>query len=171
MSEILIRQLTPDDWERFRDIRLAALLDAPSAFGSTYAQTVVYTEHIWRSRLTTAAMFAAVESGRLIGIAGGLPAQTNNAAALISMWVDPAGRGRGIGERLVNRVVQWARDEGYLSIKLWVTVGNDSAERLYARCGFVPTGEIEPIDNGSGHSEKSMVLALTGPGVPTPGYA
>lgn len=160
MSEIVIRRLTPDDWERFRDIRLTALLDAPSAFGSTYAQTVIYTEHIWRSRLTTAAMFAAEEDGRLVGIAGGLPTQTDNTAGLISMWVDPAARGRGIGERLVNRVVQWARDERFLSIKLWVTVGNDSAERLYARCGFVPTGEIKPIYDGSGHSEKSMELAL-----------
>lgn len=161
MSEIGIRRLMPDDWERFRDIRLAALLDAPSAFGSTYTQTVVYTEHIWRSRLTTAAMFAAEESGRLIGIAGGLPAQADNTAALISMWVDPADRGRGIGEQLVNRVVQWARDEGFSSIKLRVTVGNDPAERLYVRCGFVTTGEVLPVDEGSEHTEKSMELTLT----------
>ncbi|MGH2548874.1 MAG: GNAT family N-acetyltransferase [Thermomicrobiales bacterium] len=160
MSEIAIRQLTPDDWERFRDIRLAALLDAPSAFGSTYAQTVIYTEHIWRSRLTTATMFAAEESGHLLGIAGGLPTQTDNTAALISMWVDPAGRSRGIGEMLVKRVIQWARDERFLGLKLWVTVGNDSAERLYIRCGFVPTGEVQPVDEGSEHSEMSMELTL-----------
>jgi GNAT superfamily N-acetyltransferase len=161
VSDIVIRQLTPDEWERFRDIRLAALLDAPTAFGSTYAQSIAYTEHIWRSRLTTASMFAAEEDERLIGIAGGLPGQSGDGAAiLISMWVDPAARGRGIGERLVNRIIEWARTEGFRRLSLWVTVGNDSAERLYARCGFVPTGQIEPIDNGSGHSEKAMELIL-----------
>lgn len=160
MSDVVIRQLAPDDWERFRDIRLAALLDAPSAFGSTYAQSVVYTEHIWRSRLTTAAMFAAEESGRLIGIAGGLPPQAGDTALLISMWVDPIERGRGIGEMLVNRVAQWARDEEFLSIKLWVTVGNGAAERLYARCGFGPTGEIQPVGEGSAPSEMSMEMKL-----------
>lgn len=159
MSDAVILQLVPDDWERFRDIRLAALLDAPAAFGSTYAQSVVYTEHIWRSRLTTAIMFAAESGGRLIGIAGGLAGQNGDGTAmLISMWVDPAARGEGIGARLVNRVIEWARAERFQRLTLWVTVGNDAAERLYARCGFVPTGEVEPIDNGSGHSEKMMEL-------------
>lgn len=159
MSDVIVRQLAPDEWERFRDIRLAALLDAPTAFGSTYAQSVVYTEHIWRSRLTTAAMFAAEENDRLIGIAGGLPGQNDDGTAIvISMWVDPAARSRGIGEQLVQRVIEWARVGGFRRLTLWVTVGNDSAERLYTRCGFVPTGEIEPIDNGSGHSEKAMEL-------------
>lgn len=161
MSDVVIRQLIPDEWERFRDIRLAALIDAPTAFGSTYAQSAAYTEHIWRSRLTTAAMFAAEEGDRLIGIAGGLPGQSADAAAvLISMWVDPATRGRGIGEQLVNRVIEWVKAEGFRRLTLWVTVGNDAAERLYTRCGFVPTGQIEPIDNGSGHSEKAMELFL-----------
>jgi GNAT superfamily N-acetyltransferase len=163
MSETVIRPLQPDEWERFRDIRLAALLDAPTAFGSTHAQSVLYTEHIWRSRLTTAAMFAAERDDRLVGIAGGLPNEAHETAALISMWVAPEARGEGIGERLVNAVIGWARETGHERLKLWVTVGNSSAERLYQRCGFIDTGETEPIDNGSGLSEKSMELILRVP--------
>lgn len=160
MSEAIIRRLDPDEWERFREIRLAALLDAPTAFGSTYAQSVKYTEHIWRSRLTTATMFAAERDGQLTGIAGGLAAENQGTAALISMWVAPDARGEGLGEQLVNAVIDWARETGHERLKLWVTVGNGSAERLYQRCGFIDTGEIEPIDNGSCLSEKSMELNL-----------
>jgi GNAT superfamily N-acetyltransferase len=164
MSDVVVRRLEPDEWERFRDIRLAALLDAPSAFGSTYAQSVQYTEHIWRSRLTTAAMFAAEESGRLIGIAGGLPGHAGDGnALLISMWVAPTARGHGVGEQLVRQVIAWANESGFQRLKLWVTVGNDSAERLYTRCGFAPTGEVQPVDEGSVHSEKAMELELHQP--------
>jgi len=105
-------------------------------------------------------MFAAERDGQLLGIAGGLPNEAHETAALISMWVSPEARGEGLGEQLVNAVIDWARETGHARLKLWVTVGNGSAERLYQRCGFIDTGEIEPIDNGSGLSEKSMELDL-----------
>ena len=58
MLRTLVRQLTPDDWRTLREIRLAALADAPDAFMTTYADAVGLDEQQWRVRTTRSDMFA-----------------------------------------------------------------------------------------------------------------
>ncbi len=78
-----------------------------------------------------------------VGTAGGL--RQGDAAELTSIWVDPRHRGRGIGDDLVRTVVDWTGRQGCRVVRLWVSEGNEPAERLYARHGFVRTGEVQPI--------------------------
>ena len=61
------------------------------------------------------------------------------------MWVDPDWRGRGVGGVLVPAVLRWARRAGYPVVRLWVTVENATAQRLYARHGFRLTGAVQPV--------------------------
>jgi ribosomal protein S18 acetylase RimI-like enzyme len=49
---IVVREITADDWELMRDVRLAALAESPSAFGSSYAREVAFTEEQWRGRIS-----------------------------------------------------------------------------------------------------------------------
>lgn len=158
-SGLLIRRLTPDDWEEYREIRLAALTEAPEAFGSNLAREQQFTEEIWRSRLTTAAAFAAEQDGdrRLLGIAAGLPTDMTVAARLIGMWIAPEARRQGVGEALVHQVIAWAQAEGFSWLELEVTTGNTGAERLYERCDFVRTGEKVADDGEREHRTVVMV--------------
>jgi len=131
----------PDDWERYRSIRLAGLTEAPTAFGSSLAHEIAMTEEVWRNRLAGRAQFAAIWQGNTVGTVGGAQDRENaSQALLVGMWVSPDARRMGIGEMLVRAVVEWGTAEGFPTIKLWVTEGNDVAERLYARCGFARTG-------------------------------
>jgi len=60
------------------------------------------------------------------------------------MYVDPAVRGKGIGLALVQHVIEYARTiDGLEDLILAVTVGNDSARKLYLKSGFAPYG-VEP---------------------------
>jgi GNAT superfamily N-acetyltransferase len=139
----------------FREVRLAALQDAPHAFGSTYEHEVTAGETSWRERLANRAQLAAEMDGEIVGTAAGI-ASEQGSAALISMWVAPRARGRGVGAQLVNAVLDWARDQGHSSVFLWVADGNAVAERLYERCGFIRTGAVQPVHPGEPRVEFEM---------------
>jgi GNAT superfamily N-acetyltransferase len=151
----VIRRLAPDEWQLFREIRLAALLEAPYAFGSTYERESVADEKSWRERLANRTQLVAEIAGEVAGTAAGIRSDESS-AALISMWVAPGARGKGVGARLVNEVLEWAAKEGYASVSLWVTDGNVVAERLYERCGFTRTGGVQPVHPAEPRVEYEM---------------
>lgn len=73
MQAISIRPLGPEDASHFRSLRLAALRDAPQAFGSSYEEEHLVTPQEWARRLEpapTRAVFGAWDGERLVGSAG-----------------------------------------------------------------------------------------------------
>lgn len=149
--------LGPDDWERWRALRLAALADAPDAFGSTLAQArAADTEDWWRARLTTVPRnLVVVRDGTDVAMAS--LAASADGPELISMWVHPAARGSGAADAAVEAVLALAA-EAYpdLPVALSVFAHNRAALRLYARHGFVDAG-VSPDDE----HERRMVLTPT----------
>jgi RimJ/RimL family protein N-acetyltransferase len=154
--------ITPDDWAEFRDARLAALADAPEAFGGILADEVRMDEAAWRKRLSARAQFLAREDGRTVGMAGVFRDGKNEACELVSMWIAPSHRRRGVGQRIVERVIAHARELGCEEMRLLVAEDNPAAERLYARCGFTRTGIAGPIRPGELRLRVEMARALTG---------
>ncbi|MFE1771293.1 GNAT family N-acetyltransferase [Streptomyces sp. NPDC059008] len=165
MAEITVRPLEPDDWALYRAVRLAALTDAPEAFGSTLGREQALTEDDWRERLAHRSQFVAEDGGEARGLVGVVPAGPGT-ADLVSMWVHRAARGRGAGDLLVREALRWAGDHGRPRVRLWVTEGNAHAERLYARHGFQRTGRVQPVRAGSHEREFAMVRPAPRPLAP-----
>lgn len=137
-----IEALEEDGWERLRTIRLASLLDAPEAFGTKHEEAVRWVEPAWREQLRRIPTFVAVDQDRDVGMVRGIEhADFMDAAYLVSMWVDPAVRRRGVGGALIERVVEWTAQSGRTRLFLDVRTTNAGAELLYRARGFVPTGE------------------------------
>ena len=74
--------------------------------------------------------------------------------------VSPAGRGRGVGDRLVQGVEQWARQVGAAELRLAVADGNGNARALYERHGFRETGELGDLMPDGVHREVVMARQL-----------
>jgi GNAT superfamily N-acetyltransferase len=74
------------------------------------------------------------------------------------MWVDPGFRRRGVGQALVQRVIEWGQTSGYDELFLWVVDGNSNAERLYERNGFRRTGAAQEVRAGELEYEMSRSL-------------
>jgi ribosomal protein S18 acetylase RimI-like enzyme len=145
-----IRRVRNDDWRALRDARIAALADAPDAFGTTHAEALERPDTWWTEWCAvsagsdTQAMVLAWDGATPLGMAGAYR-DDDDRWNVISMWVDPTARGRGIGRALLERVVGFAREHGAEQIVLGVTDGNDAARALYETYGFVDNGESESL--------------------------
>lgn len=162
----VVRRIRSHEGSRLRDLRLRALSDAPTAFGATYATEVAYPDEVWRSRAEGAsagcnrATFVAEQDGQWLGLVTGLRALNEAHALLVSMFVERAVRGMGVGDDLVRQVEHWARDCGATALTLLVTAGNDPAIALYRRCGFRMTGTTQPLGHTPTLTEHEMGLDL-----------
>lgn len=56
------------------------------------------------------------------------------------LYVESSARGLGIGERLVDEMIQFSRNAGYRRIVLWTQSDLVSARKIYAAKGFELTG-------------------------------
>lgn len=145
--QVEIRAVSSGDWQLMRDVRLAALAEAPDAFGSTYAREAGFSEQQWQARISDRAVtYLAYLPGQATpaGLAG-VYLDEDATAQLVSMWVAPAARGKQVGRALVEAAAAWARARGHRTLFLWVTEANAPARRLYEGCGFTPTGESQPL--------------------------
>ena len=162
---VLVRETVAQDWQALRDIRLAALQDAPDAFASTYAEQAAFTEADWQDRISRGGTFLAyvpeVSASEPAGLAGGfLRPERPGTVALISMFVRPQARGRKVGEALIAAVAEWGRARQATTMDLWVTATNSPARLLYERCGFALTGERQPLPSNPAVIEVAMARPL-----------
>jgi ribosomal protein S18 acetylase RimI-like enzyme len=150
---VRIDEVAESDWATWKALRLAALQDAPDAFGSRFEDWRDAPEERWRHRLHDLRALNLIGSidGDPCGMASGVPGDREGTVELISMWVAPSARGSGLSDELIDRVVQWAAlrtDEVWLA----VVPGNERAMALYRRHGFERMEEVgDELPDGSGH--------------------
>lgn len=157
-EDLKLRRVEPADWRLWREVRLRALATDPSAFGSALAdwQGDGDTEARWRSRLLDVPFnTVAIKAGNSAGQVSGTSVDPSGVTELISMWVDPRVRGRGVGGALIHEVERWAWTSGASSLRLSVRKGNHAAIGLYERHGFTASGRP-----GDDDAEFEMVLPL-----------
>jgi ribosomal protein S18 acetylase RimI-like enzyme len=147
-GEVRVEVATPAAWREVRDLRLAALAEAPDAFASTLEDEEGRPEGYWRLRLdqpdhiTFVATVTFETRPRPVGLAVLGPSFDGGerVRGLYSVWVTPDARGRGVGDALLAAATAWATGAGADRIVLDVGDHNGPAIALYARWGFTPTG-------------------------------
>src|SRR6202011_4084242 len=113
-AHIEIRRLAKEnaaDAALYRDIRLEGLRANPEAFGSTFEIENAQTLSWFFDRLGTSTVLGAFDT-KLVAIAGFAIQEGQKRAHKGSLWgmyVRPGARGIGVGRRLVEAVLDLAR--------------------------------------------------------------
>jgi len=160
---LTIRSVRADEWRTWRQIRLRMLRDDAAFFSTRYEDMVREPDKTWRDWVAEAAvgdektLFVAEEEARWLGLVGAFARVNPQEVQLISMWVDPQARGRGVARDLIRSVASWADARGAARVVLFVQEANEPAQRLYKQAGFTPTGDRAPA--AGGRSAFKLVLA------------
>lgn len=155
-----VRAIGESDWPTLRAVRLRALSESPTSFETLHEDAVAWPVERWQGRARGSSLardviaFAGEEA---VGMAG-VYIEDDGDGEVISVWVDPAHRGRGVARLLVTAAMDWARAAGVTRFRLWVTDGNDGARVLYERLGFVATGRRQPLPTRPWLEEVQMRL-------------
>ncbi|WP_377640335.1 GNAT family N-acetyltransferase [Oryzobacter terrae] len=162
-AEVEVVRVTDDLWETYRDVRLAALIDSPRAFWTTYAEAAARGEGEWRRYPGTITSWLAFDGDRPAGTVGLWRGEDQPAdeVVLIGMWVPSFARGTGVADRLVATALDHARGEGYRRVVLDVADENARAAAFYERLGFRATGASGAMPWDPTVTERELALDLT----------
>lgn len=149
MNRIVIRPTSAADWPALKSTRLAALLDAPTAFGASHASAAAFSDADWQQRAVSTpqrTFFLAFNGAQPIGLAAQVLAG-NGECHLIAMWVKSDYRGLAVAQGLVEAVKQCAVDNGHSRLVLDVAPENSRAAAFYRKQGFVFLPEWEALES------------------------
>jgi GNAT superfamily N-acetyltransferase len=142
MDRVKIRSAVPSDV-----VHLVALLEhgaledgnEDSSNLNSYSEALAAIQASGASDVLVAELDGAVVGMCQVLMLRHFQRQGGLCAEVESMHVHPALRGRGIGERLMDPVVDIARQAGCYRIQLTSNLRRTNAHRFYERHGFVPS--------------------------------
>jgi putative acetyltransferase len=138
MKQPVIRQIRASD----NKILASIVRNTLAEFGANHPGTVYYdptTDALFELFQQKGSIYYVAEmDGEIVGGAGiypsnGLPANT---CELVKMYLLPQARGKGLGKMLIDKVLAFARDEGYRFVYIETMPELKKAMSVYEKFGF-----------------------------------
>jgi GNAT superfamily N-acetyltransferase len=144
--DVTIRRATVDDAQGVVDVINSIIEEG--GVTSLYPVLTVEQEVTYIEGLDTrSALFVAEVSGEILGVQSIEPYASYTHAmdhvASIGTYVYRNFRRRGVGRRLFETTLGFARKQGYEKIVILVRVGNSVAQTFYRKLGFIPKMMLE----------------------------
>ncbi|MFF5291442.1 GNAT family N-acetyltransferase [Paractinoplanes globisporus] len=132
---------------RSRAAAYAHILPAETLASPSAAALAAWWVERWKWENETHRLSVAEEFERVVGFSYVGPSETEGAAELYAIHVDPVLVGSGVGLLLMENALLQLEEIGGERAVLWVLEDNERARRFYERGGWTADGEtrVEPI--------------------------
>ncbi|MEU8437177.1 N-acetyltransferase [Streptomyces sp. NPDC029216] len=181
MKQHVIRPVRADEWQKVKELRLAALRDpvASLAFLETLEQAAAKPDEFWQDRAAGAAegvhvaqIIAEAPDGQWDGSVSVFIEDRGSTdflervvdtdqAHVVGVFVRPEQRGSGLTDALFEAALEWVwqREEPTLErARLFVHEDNERAAGFYRRFGFRPSGLVIPKPDDPAAKELEYVF-------------
>jgi L-amino acid N-acyltransferase YncA len=131
--------MTAEDWPAVARIYAAGIAGG----NATFEHTVPPWEEWFAARLPEPLLVARDGAGEVLGWAALSPVSARRVyrgVGAVSIYVDPAHAGRGIGTNLLSELVVASERAGLWTLEAGIFPENTSSIALHERCGFQLVG-------------------------------
>lgn len=147
-ATIQVGPMTQDDWPAVADIYRQGIESGDATF-----ETAVPSREAWDALHLAAGRLVAREGDRVLGWAALSPVSDRCAyggVAEVSVYVDAAARGRGLGRRLLEALVEASEEAGIWTLQAGIFPENEASLAIHRRCGFRVVGRRERLGRLAG---------------------
>ena len=138
-ADIRIAEMMPGDWPEVRTIYEEGIATGQATF-----QTKAPEWDAWdQGHLQTCRLIARDSDGHTIGWAALSPVSARpvySGVVEVSVYVAAGARGRGVGRRLLEALVEAAEADGRWTMQAGIFPENTASIQLHERCGFRVVG-------------------------------
>ena len=156
MSEVVIESMTADDWLAVRAVYLEGIATGEATF-----ETEAPSWETWDAAHLSSARLVARDGEDVIGWAALSPVSQRKAylgVAEVSVYVAAHSRGKGVGQALLERLIQKSERNGIWTLQAGVFPENAATLALHKRCGFREVGRRERISKLNGNWRDTILL-------------
>ena len=138
-----------DEAERLRNLRLAALKDAPYAYGAQYEVDKEKPISFWQQSIADTNWFFVATNGEDIGLIGVEVAGVDRGSDcwIFGWWIAPNYRGHGVTALMLRKIDEFCLEKNWQKQGLGVWPENERAIAAYRKLGF--TSGSGPIPSRS----------------------
>ena len=141
--DLIIDELRADDWDQVRQIYLDGLATGQASF-----EVEAPSWEIWNKSHHSHSRLVVRRDGRVVAWAALAPVSARQCyagVAEVSLYVAADQRGRGVGQRLLQAVIESSEKHGIWSLCGATFPENQASIRLQLACGFRIVGRRERV--------------------------
>ncbi|KRB60002.1 phosphinothricin acetyltransferase [Flavobacterium sp. Root186] len=156
-----IRKLTPEDWQQVELIYQKGIDTGNATF-----QTSTPSWEYWDNSHLKSCRIVVENDRHIIGWAALTPVSSRCVYAgvgEVSVYVDPAHSGKGIGLILLNELVKQSEAEGIWTLQAGIFPENTASLRIHEKAGFRILGIREKIGKQNGIWRDTALLERRSP--------